>query len=52
MNKIYEAPKAEINNFITEDVITTSGTNSLTAAGAKTFSASDANTTWSAGLKN
>ena len=50
MNKNYESPKAEIRNFISEDVVTTSGTGgtgSLTVITAtKTFANRDANVKW------
>lgn len=47
MNKKYVSPKAEIKKFMAEDVITASGTNTkLTAFASKTFSTSEANTSW------
>lgn len=45
----YESPKAEITNFMSEDVVTTSGTtanNPLTAVATKAFNVSDANVSW------
>jgi len=45
----YIKPNAEIKKFISEDIITTSGTtvnNPLTALATKTFSVSDANASW------
>ena len=46
--KTYISPKAEVKNFVSEDVITTSGTtvNPLTALATKTFSNSQANVSW------
>ena len=46
--KKYENPNAEIKNFVSEDVIATSGTtvNPLTALATKTFSNSQANVSW------
>ena len=47
--KTYIKPNAQIKNFISEDVITTSGvnnTNPLTAIATKTFSNSHANVSW------
>lgn len=48
MNKNYVSPKAEVNKFVSEDVITTSGTtnNPLTAVASKTFTVSEANVSW------
>ena len=44
----YIKPNAEIKKFISEDVITTSGTtnNPLTALTSKAFTVSDANVSW------
>ena len=45
----YTCPKAEIKKFISEDVITTSGTtvnNPLTKVASKTFNVADANVSW------
>ena len=45
----YTCPKAEIKKFISEDVITTSGTtvnNPLKLASTKSFLNSDANVSW------
>ncbi len=49
MNKNYESPKAEIRNFISEDVVTTSGTGgtgSLIVTATKTFANRDSNVKW------
>lgn len=48
MNKNYKSPKATINKFVSDDIITTSGTtnNPLMAVTAKSFSNSDANVSW------
>ena len=46
--KTYTCPKAEIKNFVSENVIAASGVaqNPLTALATKTFSVSDANVSW------
>lgn len=48
MKNKYLAPKAKFENFKSEDVITASGevNISLTAVASKTFSVSEANTSW------
>ena len=49
MNKKYVSPYAEVKNFVTEDVILTSGTGTntrLTAINSKTFSVGDSNVSW------
>ena len=44
----YIKPNAQIKKFVSEDVITTSGTsvNPLTALASKTYSNADANKSW------
>ena len=47
--KRYENPNAQIKNFVSEDVITTSGTivnNPLNKVASKTFNVADANASW------
>ena len=47
--KRYENPNAQIKNFASEDVITTSGTtvnNPLNKVASKTFNVADANASW------
>lgn len=46
--KNYVKPKAQIKNFVSENVIAASGVgaNPLTAIASKTFSVSDANVSW------
>ena len=50
--KNYTKPNAEIKNFISEDIVTTSGTtvnptpNPLTVLASKGFSNSEANVSW------
>ena len=53
MNKNYVSPKAEIKKFISEDVITTSGTgtNKLTALATKTFNVADSDAKWGDAVK-
>ena len=52
MKKHYISPKAEIKTFESEDIITTSGVNTITSLQTKAFSVSDANTTWEKGKAN
>lgn len=50
MNSNYVSPKVEIKNFILEDVITASGTNTkLTAVTSRTFNVADHDVSWSEG---
>jgi len=49
MNKKYVSPYAEVKNFITEDVIASSGVNNkdkLTAMALKSFNVADSDAKW------